>query len=551
MNYNPEQYGKDILAGKIPACEYVRLSVARHYADLEKDWQYYFDEDAGIRPIRFFNLLKLYEGAKAGRSFVPEPWQAWVLYIVFGWKRKADGKRRFKYVYVEVPRKNGKTTFVGGGALYHLMKDDENAPNIYFAATKYSQALEGLKDARGMANKTPELRDRLQIYKTSIEYPTNDGLVEAVGYNPKKMDGLNPSMVVMDELHAHPDDGMFVKMKTAFGQREQGMIFIITTAGSSRSSFCYNYRRRCIEVLKGISHQENLFSIIYTLDEEDDWKSESSWIKANPSWNIINQIEFRDEAKEAIEFTHAETAFKNLRMNIWTDAQEAWMKDDDWMRCAGSVRSLKELSTIKCYAGADFAESRDLCSLVINFPLPDGTRHVKSWFWIPEKKVREKEDHVDYWVWKTEGHVTVIPGDAIDHEQLASEVLLILEILNVSGMTYDKYGIGEAVIQSMINKGFPVGSLHPMKQTTTEYQQPIRKMEEEIMLQKVNHEGHPVLRWCVANTVLYRDSFGGVKFNKSKAVEKIDGSVALAMSYAEELNSDDKPVNLKNGVRFL
>jgi phage terminase large subunit-like protein len=545
---DPTQYADDILNGKLEVPEYVRLAVARHEADLKKDWQYYFDEQAGLRPIRFFHMLKLYEGERAGRSFVPEAWQAWCLYMIFGWKRKEDDLRRFKYVYIEVPRKNGKTTFMGGIALYHLMKDNENTPHIYFAATKYTQALECLKDARGIANMTPELRNRLQIYKTSIEYPGRNGSMEAVGYNPEKMDGLNPSLVVLDEFHAHPDDEMFNKMKTAFGARQQGLVLIITTAGTNRNSACYNYRRRCVEVLRGISKQDNLFSVIYTPDEEDDWKCPEVWQKVNPSWNMLNHIEFKDEAQEAIDFAHAETGFKNLRLNVWTDSVDMWLKDDDWMRCAGEVKD-EELRKIPCYVGADFAETKDLCAMVINFPLKDGTRHVKSWFWIPEKKVREKEDHVDYWVWKKEGFINVIGGDAINHQELATDVLKILSRYNVMGMSYDKWGIGEAVIQAMIDMGYPTSKLHPIKQTTGELQRSIRKMEEEILLQKINHEGHPILRWNVQNTVLYHDTFGGVKFNKSKAVEKIDGSVAMAMSFAEEINNDG-PIQIK-GVRYV
>lgn len=549
---HPKEYSEGILSGKIKSCEFVRLSVARHFEDLKKkDWGYYFDEDAGLRPIRFFNVLRLYEGDRAGNRFVPEAWQAWVLYVVFGWKRKADDKRRFKYTYIEVPRKNGKTTFMAGVSLYHLMKDDENSPHIYFTATKYNQALECLKDARGIAGMTPELRNRLEIFKTSINYPERDGSMEAVGYSPEKMDGLNPSLVVMDEFHAHPDDGMFTKMKTAFGTRSQGLVLIITTAGSNKNGVCYSYRRRCVDVLRGVAKQDNLFSIIYTIDEEDNWKVKDSWRKANPSWNILNKIEFESEAEEAINFAHAETGFKNLRLNIWTDAEHTWIKDDEWMTCAGPIKSAKDLHGIPCFAGSDFAESKDLCALELNFPLSDGTRHIKSFFWIPEKKVREKEDHVDYWVWAKDKFISIIPGDAIDHADLARDVLRVLGEFNVVGMTYDKYGIGEAVIQTMINEGFPMAKLHPMQQKTTQFQGPIRKLEEEILLKKINHEGHPVLRWNIQNVVLFMDSYGGVKFNKSRVTEKIDGAVALAMAFAEETaNKVDDPYK-DGGIKFV
>ena len=134
MNF--KQYAQDILDGKIDVCDYVRMSVKRHFDDLEKDWHYYFDEEAAMRPIKFMRILRLYEGEFAGKLFEPEDWQKWILYVVFGWKRKDTDKRRFKYIYIEVPRKNGKTTFAGGVALFHLMKDFENGPKVYFVATK-------------------------------------------------------------------------------------------------------------------------------------------------------------------------------------------------------------------------------------------------------------------------------------------------------------------------------------------------------------------------------------------------------------------------------
>lgn len=528
---NPDQYGKDILSGKVAACEYVRLAIARHEEDLKKDWQYYFDEEAGLRPIKFFHILRHWRGEFYNKPFVPEPWQAWVLYVFYGWKRKEDNKRRFKFLYIEIPRKNGKTTFLAACTLFHILKDDENAPEVYYAATKEQQARLCLDEARNIAKQTPEVRERLKVLKYSIEYEAKNGMMRSLGSDSDKQDGLNPSMAVLDEVHAHKDFGMFDKLNTAFGMRAQPTLMMITTAGSNKSNPCFDYRSKCIDVLLGIKSQDNLLALIYTIDEEDDWRTEESWIKANPSWPILNQVEFRDDAQEAIDFASRETSFKTLKLNVWADAESVWIKDDDWMKCAGVPM---EPSGI-CYAGADFAESKDLCALVIQWP--GNPRHIKSWFWIPEKKVREKEDRVDYWVWKKQGYVRVIPGDAIDHQQLAIEVLEILNKYNVQGLTYDKYGIGEAVIQTMINDGFPVDKLHPMKQQTTQYQGPIRKLEEEIMLQKVNHEGHPVLQWNVRNVVLYMDSYGGVKFNKSKAVEKIDGAVALAMAYAEELGS--------------
>jgi len=534
---NPLDYGNRILSGKIPAGEYVRLSVARHFEDLKRDWEYYFDEEAGLRPIKFFGVLRHWRGEFYGRRFIPEPWQAWVLYVFYGWKRKSNGKRRFKYLYIEVPRKNGKTTFMAACTLYHMLKDDENAPEVYYAATKERQARLCLDEARKIAQQTPEVYKRLVIRKYEIEYPERNGVARSLGSDSDKQDGLNPSMAILDEVHAHKDFGMFEKLNNAFGARAQPTLMMITTAGQNRSLPCYEYRNMCVEILHGNKKMESILPMIYSLDEEDDWKSEDSWKKVNPSWEILNKDEFYDSANSAVNFVHKEREFKNWRLNIWTDVNEVWMKREEWMACAVEPYSDADLAGLRCWAGADFAETKDLCALALNFKLRNGKTYAKFYFWIPMKKVREKEDVVDYDVWANQRYIRVIPGDAIDHQALAGEVLEILHRYNVEGMTYDKYGIGEATIQVMINDGYPVKKLHPIKQGTTFFQGPIVALEERIGLGEFEHDGSPVMEWNIRNTEVFYDSYGGKKFIKSKAANKIDGSVALVMSIAEEQGS--------------
>jgi phage terminase large subunit-like protein len=541
MNYNPEKYGKDVLSGKIPACEYVRLSVAKHFEEKKKKWEYYFDKEAGLHPIKFFSIMRHYKGEFYGQKFTPLPWQAWCLYVFFGWKRK-DGRRRFKYMYIEVPRKNGKSTYMAGIAHYHLLKDNENAPEIYFAATKEKQARICLDEARNIGKFTPELSERLTIRKFDIEYEERFGKMESLGGDSKKQDGLNVSLGVIDEFHEHKTLDMMNVLKTAGGMRASPMICIITTAGFHKEYPCYTYRKQCIDILTGVKKQDNLFSMIYGLDEEDDWKSEESWSKANPSWDIINQEEYRDEAEEAIQFPHAEVNFRTKRLNVWTNAESVWIKDDDWMKCAGEVRT--DFGRIPCYGGLDLASTKDINALVLNFPI-DGIRHFKCWFWIPEKKVQEKEDIVDYLVWKRQGYIRVIPGNAIDQDELAKDILSVLSQYNVVGLAYDRWG-SDGVVQTMLKSGF--SKMSPYKQTTLDMTVPVKELEASIMMEKINHEGNPVLRWMASNVVIHMDSAGGMKFDKSKSIDKIDGMVAMAMSVGEELSG---PTVFDGKIRYV
>jgi phage terminase large subunit-like protein len=326
---------------------------------------------------------------------------------------------------------------------------------------------------------------------------------------------------------------MFNVLKTACGMRSQAIIAMITTAGFHKEYPCFTYRKQCIDVLRGMKEQDNLFSMIYGLDEEDDWKDPGSWIKANPSWRLLNQEEYRDEAEEAIQFPHAEVNFKTKRLNVWTNAETVWIKDEDWVKCSGPVRD--DLEDVPCYGGLDLASVKDITALVLNFPLPDGTRHFKSWFWIPEAKVEEKEDIVDYHVWKKQGLIRVLPGNVIDQDELAKDILSILNSYNVVGLAYDRWG-SDGVMQAIWKGGFPADKTDPYKQTTLDMTIPTKELEEAILSQKANHEGNEVLRWMASNVVIYMDSSGGMKFDKSKSIDKIDGMVCMAMAVGEELS---------------
>ena len=540
---NPEQYGLDVISGKIPAGELVRLAAQKHFDEKDKqrtdDFPYYFDEVAGQKPITFFSIMRHYKGRFYGKKFIPEPWQAFVLYCFFGWKRM-DGRRRYKYMYIEVPRKNGKSTFMAGLALFHILSDDENAPEIYFTATKEKQARIVLDEARKIARTTPELAKRLKILQYTIEYEKKNGKMESLGGDSKRQDGLNVSLWVLDEVHEHKTFDMFEVLKTACGMRDQPMICMITTAGYNKEYPCYYYRKKCIDVLQGTNKQNNLFALIYTLDEDDNWKDEASWIKANPSWRLMNKEEFKDEAEEAKTDPSMEVGFLTKRLNVWTNAPDVWIKDEVWMKC--DLGPVEGMESVPAYGGLDIASTKDITALVLTFNV-DGVHHVKPYFWIPEEKVIQKEDIVDYWLWKKQGFVRVLPGNVINIEELVDDIYKILDSHNIIKLAYDRWG-SDAIIQGLVNRGFPLQKLDKYKQTTLDMTVPTKELEADVYSQKLNHAGNPVLRWMASNVVLYMDSSGGIKFAKDKSIDKIDGMVCLAMCYGAEIsNRGEGPIN--------
>lgn len=538
-------YIDNIISGKIDCCEYVKASIRRHVNDLSRqrtdDFPYYFDEHEAEKPIKFFFIARHYKGEFKGKKFIPEPWQAAILWITFGW-RELDGSRKFKYQYIEVPRKNGKSTFIAVEHLFLLISDGENAPEIYFTATTQAQASIVFREAREIARQTPEFSSRLNIQEYIIKNESNKGFMKALGGDSKTQDGLNPSGAALDEYHEHKTDSMFDVIDTAFGMRRQPLMSVITTAGFNKNYPCYKYRDHCIKVLNGVVQQEDLFAIIYTIDDEDDWKDEKTWIKANPSWRIMNQKDYRNQAHQAKINPYKEVSFLTKKLNVWTNAESIWMRDEDWMKCAGPVVPIDELKGVPCYAGLDLASTQDITALVLNFPR-DGKRYIKCWFWIPEFKVSQKEDIVDYYVWRKEKFINVVGGNQIDIDDLTFDIYEILKKFNVKGLAYDRWA-SAGVIQGLEKLGFPKDKMDPYKQTVLDMTMPVKELEGSIIAGTLNHEGNPVLRWMASNVVMDVRSDGSMKFSKDKSIDKIDGMVALAMAVGEELTlRGDQPIS--------
>ena len=284
--HTAEVYAEQVLSGKILTCEFVQLAVKRYFSDfevaLEKGW--YFDRKAAARAIKFIESLKHTKGEWAGRKFVLEPWQQFVVWNIFGWKL-ADGTRRFRYVYIEIARKNGKTALSAGIGLYMLFADGESRPEVYSAATVKDQAKICFADAVEIVKAT-DLKNYITPYRNSIVYELKGGQFKPLSSDYGTHDGLNPSCGIIDEFHAHKDSGMFDVIKSAFGARRQPLMFIITTAGFNKAGACYAYRDNVIKVLRGVNQDDTLFGMIYTLDSDEEWDNPKMWIKSNPNLGV-------------------------------------------------------------------------------------------------------------------------------------------------------------------------------------------------------------------------------------------------------------------------
>jgi phage terminase large subunit-like protein len=220
------------------------------------------------------------------------------------------------------------------------------------------------------------------------------------------------------------------------------------------------------------------------------------------------------------------------------------------MKCAGKKIDYESLKDTPCYVGLDIGRVADLTAMILLFPVPDESYVVKSFFWIPESKVRQKEDLVDYWVWKNQGLIRVIPGNMISSEELVDDIYDTLKMFKVESLAYDRWYSGD-VVQRLVKKGFPMNKMDKYDQSNKNMSPPIRKMEELILSGRLNHEGNSVLRWMASNVVEIVDAGGSIRFSKEKSIERIDGMVALAMALGTEMSGPVQSAYTSRGIRMV
>ena len=560
-----EKYIKDVLSGKVITCKYVKLAVNRHLKDLQdcKKKGIYFDEKDGLRAIEFSKFVNHTKGEWGGRKLELEPWQAFCDYVIFGWKNN-DGTRRFNYAYIEVARKNGKSTWAAKNGIYFLDADNESAAEIYCFATKEDQAKKTIfAEAKNMVKKSSFLSKRLFTYTKSIFSEITLSSFQPLGSDSDTQDGLNTHAGICDEYHAHKTDGMYNVIKSSMGSRLNPMMWTITTAGFNIESPCYHERETCIKILEGIIEQDNKFAIIYTLDEGDNWQDQKNWIKANPNFGVSVYPKYlQNEYKDSINNPTRKNNFKTKHLNIWVKQTEDFISDEDWMKCAFS----KEQSSIFwnkckgriCHGGLDIAKRVDLnaFSLLFTDKIPFD---LYTWFWIPESKVEENKDKVNYEKWSNEGWIKIMKGNTVNMEELALNILNIIRQVNIFKFQKDNemihsIGCDPAYMELGVTKklGDEGIKMNAFRQGFISMGPPTAEFEAHILEKKINHNGNPVLRWNNSNVVIRRDPAGNMKVDKEKSSEKVDGIVSSIMALGEYLTfKDDENGYEKHGLRTL
>ncbi|HFR3954594.1 TPA: terminase large subunit [Streptococcus suis] len=491
----------------------------------------HYDEAKADRAVTFINNLSHTKGKWAGKRFDLLPWQEQIVRDLFGIV-KEDGNRQFLTAYIEIPKKNGKSELAAAIALYLLYADNEASAEVYGAACDRNQASIVFDVAKQMVQMSRPLEKRSKIMgatKRIVNY-SNAGFYQVLSAETGTKHGLNVSGLVFDEIHAQPNRHLYdVLTKGSGDAREQPLFFIITTAGTDRNSICYELHTKALDILNGRKKDTSFYPVVYGLSDEDDWNDEENWRRANPSLgHTIGIDRVREAYQQALDNPAEENVFKQLRLNMWTSSSVAWIPEHVYAKGNDPIQydSLKGRS---CYAGLDLSSTSDITTFVLVFPprFEEENYIVLPFFWLPEDtlELRCRRDHVLYDVWECQGYIKTTEGNVVHYGFIEKFIEDLSEIYHIKEIAYDRWNATQ-MVQNLEGMGL---TMVPFGQGYKDMSPPSKELYKLMMEGKIQHGGHPVLKWMGQNVVMRQDPAGNIKPDKEKSVEKIDGIVALIM----------------------
>ncbi|HEM2577109.1 TPA: terminase large subunit [Streptococcus suis] len=491
----------------------------------------HYDKVKADRAVTFINNLSHTKGKWAGKRFDLLPWQEQIVRDLFGIV-KEDGNRQFLTAYIEIPKKNGKSELAAAIALYLLYADNEASAEVYGAACDRNQASIVFDVAKQMVQMSRPLEKRSKIMgatKRIVNY-SNAGFYQVLSAETGTKHGLNVSGLVFDEIHAQPNRHLYdVLTKGSGDAREQPLFFIITTAGTDRNSICYELHTKALDILNGRKKDTSFYPVVYGLSDEDDWNDEANWRRANPSLgHTIGIDRVREAYQQALDNPAEENVFKQLRLNMWTSSSVAWIPEHVYAKGNDPIQ-YEGLKGRSCYAGLDLSSTSDITAFVLVFPprFEEENYIVLPYFWLPEDtlELRCRRDHVLYDVWERHGYIKTTEGNVVHYGFIEKFIEDLSEIYHIKEIAYDRWNATQ-MVQNLEGMGL---TMVPFGQGYKDMSPPTKELYKLMMEGKIQHGGHPVLKWMGQNVVMRQDPAGNIKPDKEKSVEKIDGIVALIM----------------------
>jgi len=526
-------YCEGVQEGRIICNENIRLAVKRHEEDVlryDLDWR----PDEVERVFNFAYYIYLDKGERLNL----QPFQCFIILALFGLYFKDTNIRKYLYAFLFIGRKNGKTTFVCFLQLYFLLADGVTFPQSVLVAGSQNQSNDtAFKELRQIVMSSPALNQRLEVRQSNkivFKDKRKYGYTKTVPAITDRLEGLNPTSCILDEIHTYKDAQKFNVIKNALGTKLNPMLFLISTAGFGMDSFCAQLVETGRNVLRGISTDDRFFYLLYELEEGDDIENETNWYKANPGLDTILDLRlFKDQFNTNKSIPSLFNDFVTKRFNIFLQENSQWIPTDILLPCFTTFNE-EDIKNLPCYIGLDLSATRDLTSIVLLFE-GDGKFYVKPYFYFVKGDNNSlRKGNIDILQWIREGYIIECNTPTIDYELVKQTLLEINNIYNVKGLYYDPWHF-DRLLNDMKQAGIWCVAVPPF----AKHFDPAMRFVETCFYEKIiNIQYNKCMMWNFRNIVLYKDLNGNMRPNKNKSADAIDGVISLLNSISGYIKSN-------------
>ncbi|MEV2675565.1 terminase large subunit [Paenibacillus larvae] len=527
-------YAEQVVARKIVACKKVIQACERHLNDLKKqgtdEFPWIFDLEKGHRPISF--IEKFCKPSKGKfKQMIMQPWQHFIIGNLYGWVHKETGLRRFTEGLIFIARKNGKSGLASGLSIYGCTKDGERGADVYVLANSMKQVRKTIFDeCKKMIKASPQLKKKLRVLRDIIEFESTNSIIEPQASDSEKLDGLNTHLAVFDEIHEYKDYDLINIIKNSTDAREQPLILYITTAGYQLEGPLVEYYELAADVLDGVITNDRTFYYIAELDSEDEIENPEMWIKANPNLGVTFSVDKLTEAwdkRKNIPKERLDVIVK--RFNLFVKANEMSFLDFETIKRNNKVIDINTLKGAQCIGGFDLSDSEDFTSACLEFPLSSGEVFVLSHSWIPEKKVKEKNENIPYREYERIGLLTIIPEEYVKKEYIYNWFVEQSKLYVIEKIAYDP-AKAYRLVEDLKAYGFQT---EVVRQGALTLGPAVDDVKELFKDGKVIFNNNRLFRWYINNVKIKPDGNKNNLPQKQGRYRKIDGFAAFLNAHTE------------------
>lgn len=522
------KYAEDVTTGRQIACQYVKDVCARYLSWLQRT-DICFCADKADRVVNFIEKLEHFQGEFAGQKFLLSEWQKFIIYYVYGFYYTGTDKRVIRHVLLEVGRKNGKSMFIAALSLYALIGEKEASAEVDVLANSAKQAKILFDMCKNVAKRMDKKGRYLKSTLNRVRFDKTDSFIQVLAADSHTLDGLSSSMYVCDEAHEWRDDSVYQTMASSQGARKNPLSWIITTAGRNSLGPYFQMRKNAIEVIQGRTENDSLVFFLYTLDENDDYKNESVWVKANPNLSVSCSLDYiRDQVIQAATSSTTEAEVKRKHFNLWTQDAETWISDTYITKSMQTV-DLMQFKDAECYIGVDLAAVSDLTCWTVLFP-PDLERTFypdkyifKTFAYLPEDTIAKSENGYLYRRFITRKELISTGDNVTDYDVILQDILKVNDICYILSVAYDRWNATQFAINAT-NAGL---IMQPFSMSLGNMNRPVKELERLILSGKVIIDVSDLVRWCFSNVRIKSDHNDNTTVDKAQKAQKIDAVVSI------------------------